>query len=273
MTSTGPAARRCTGSWKTRSGRLCAAAGSPPGPGCRPPGCWPASLAARGGSWWRPTCSWAPRDVPGAPEGGQPARSSPSPCRSGRHPDIRPAQRPPAVPPSPRVVIDFEPEACRTWQRSLLRLACAVPAAGPCAVADPAGLNYGQAGSAAYTAPGHGQVPGAGPRGARRRRRHHCLRRGHSRAHPAVRGAAPARAPQHRGGRPRLAAGAQRGPQAGTDPLSVPVDGEGILVAALQQLPARAVLVTPAHQFPRGRGLVRGAARRHCWPGPAIGTR
>ena len=58
-------------------------------------------------------------------------------------------------------------------------------------------------------------------------------------------------------GWPQLRNAARR---AGLDPLSVPVDGEGILVAALQRLPARAVLVTPAHQFPRG--VVLSAARR-----------
>jgi GntR family transcriptional regulator/MocR family aminotransferase len=58
-------------------------------------------------------------------------------------------------------------------------------------------------------------------------------------------------------GWPQLRGAARR---AGLDPVSVPVDSEGILVDALRRLPARAVLVTPAHQFPRG--VVLSAARR-----------
>ena len=39
---------------------------------------------------------------------------------------------------------------------------------------------------------------------------------------------------------------------AGAVQLPIPVDGEGIDVAALRRSPARAVLVTPAHQYPTG---------------------
>ena len=35
----------------------------------------------------------------------------------------------------------------------------------------------------------------------------------------------------------------------------VPVDGDGIVVDKLRRSPARAVLVTPAHQFPTGAVL------------------
>ncbi|RAY14381.1 PLP-dependent aminotransferase family protein [Actinomadura craniellae] len=40
--------------------------------------------------------------------------------------------------------------------------------------------------------------------------------------------------------------------RAGADPVRVPVDGAGIDVAALARTGARAVLVTPAHQYPTG---------------------
>ena len=36
---------------------------------------------------------------------------------------------------------------------------------------------------------------------------------------------------------------------------AIPVDGDGIVVEQLRQSPARAVLVTPAHQFPTGAVL------------------
>jgi DNA-binding transcriptional MocR family regulator len=39
---------------------------------------------------------------------------------------------------------------------------------------------------------------------------------------------------------------------AGADPVPIPVDGEGIDVAALRRSPARAAVVTPAHQYPTG---------------------
>jgi GntR family transcriptional regulator/MocR family aminotransferase len=53
--------------------------------------------------------------------------------------------------------------------------------------------------------------------------------------------------------RDHLAAGGLR-------PVPVPVDGEGIDVAALDRTAARVVIVTPAHQFPTG--VVLSAARR-----------
>ncbi|GAA2283422.1 PLP-dependent aminotransferase family protein [Nonomuraea roseoviolacea subsp. roseoviolacea] len=46
--------------------------------------------------------------------------------------------------------------------------------------------------------------------------------------------------------------------RAGADPLPVPVDGRGLDVAALRDHPARAVLVTPAHQYPTGVVLSPG---------------
>jgi GntR family transcriptional regulator/MocR family aminotransferase len=46
----------------------------------------------------------------------------------------------------------------------------------------------------------------------------------------------------------------------GVEPLPVPVDGEGVDVAALDAGGARAALVTPAHQFPTG--VVLSPARR-----------
>ncbi|NUW43564.1 aminotransferase-like domain-containing protein [Nonomuraea rhodomycinica] len=46
--------------------------------------------------------------------------------------------------------------------------------------------------------------------------------------------------------------------RAGADVLPVPVDGRGLDVAALRDLPARAVLVTPAHQYPTGVVLSPG---------------
>jgi DNA-binding transcriptional MocR family regulator len=39
---------------------------------------------------------------------------------------------------------------------------------------------------------------------------------------------------------------------AGAVPVPVPVDGEGIVVDELRRTPARAVMVTPAHQYPTG---------------------
>ncbi|WP_019629476.1 PLP-dependent aminotransferase family protein [Actinomadura atramentaria] len=47
---------------------------------------------------------------------------------------------------------------------------------------------------------------------------------------------------------------------AGAEPVPVPVDGEGLDVAALAATGARAVLVTPAHQYPTG--VVLSPARR-----------
>ncbi|NUW35313.1 PLP-dependent aminotransferase family protein [Nonomuraea sp. SMC257] len=46
--------------------------------------------------------------------------------------------------------------------------------------------------------------------------------------------------------------------RAGADLLPVPVDGRGLDVAALRERPARAVLVTPAHQYPTGVVLSPG---------------
>ncbi|MBN6051287.1 PLP-dependent aminotransferase family protein [Nonomuraea sp. RK-328] len=46
--------------------------------------------------------------------------------------------------------------------------------------------------------------------------------------------------------------------RAGADLLPVPVDGRGLDVAALRDRPARAVLVTPAHQYPTGVVLSPG---------------
>jgi GntR family transcriptional regulator / MocR family aminotransferase len=43
--------------------------------------------------------------------------------------------------------------------------------------------------------------------------------------------------------------------QAGMQVVAVPVDGDGLLVDALAQTDAAAVVVTPAHQFPTGVGL------------------
>ncbi|MEW2399345.1 PLP-dependent aminotransferase family protein [Streptomyces sp. NPDC046862] len=50
-------------------------------------------------------------------------------------------------------------------------------------------------------------------------------------------------------GWPRLSRAVRR---AGLEPVQVPVDDEGLVVAALEHTTARAVLVSPAHQFPAG---------------------
>lgn len=46
----------------------------------------------------------------------------------------------------------------------------------------------------------------------------------------------------------------------GLEPIAVPVDDEGIVVTQLAETPARAAMVTPAHQFPTGVAL--SASRR-----------
>ena len=52
----------------------------------------------------------------------------------------------------------------------------------------------------------------------------------------------------------------------------VPVDGEGLVVAAIPQA-ARLVYVTPSHQFPLGTADVARAAARRCSPGPKRAVR
>jgi GntR family transcriptional regulator / MocR family aminotransferase len=166
-------------------------------------------------------------------------------------------RRPPAVPPSP-VVIDFEPGLPdlaafprSTWLRALQQTVRGFPSSG---------LDYGQAAGAAslrqalagYLARARGGGGEADDIVGCSRVTHgltllcEVLRR---HGHRSIAVEDP--------GWPQLRNAVRR---AGLDPLSVPVDGEGILVAALQRLPARAVLVTPAHQFPRG--VVLSAARR-----------
>ena len=178
---------------------------------------------------------------------------------------VQPAQVPgrrrppavPAVPPSP-VVIDFEPGLPDlaafprgAWLRALQRTVRGFPSSG---------LDYGQVAGAAslrqalagYLARARGVQAAADGIVA-------CagVTHGLTLLCEVLRGQG------HRGiavedpGWPQLRNAARR---AGLDPLSVPVDGEGILVAALERLPTRAVLVTPAHQFPRG--VVLSAARR-----------
>jgi GntR family transcriptional regulator/MocR family aminotransferase len=165
--------------------------------------------------------------------------------------------RPPAVPPSP-VVIDFEPGLPdlaafprSTWLRALQQTVRGFPSSG---------LDYGQAAGAAslrqalagYLARARGVQASADDIVACAGVTHglallcEVLRR---HGHRTIAVEDP--------GWPQLRNAVRR---AGLDPLSVPVDGEGILVAALQRLPARAVLVTPAHQFPQG--VVLSAARR-----------
>jgi GntR family transcriptional regulator/MocR family aminotransferase len=165
--------------------------------------------------------------------------------------------RAPAVPPSP-VVIDFEPGLPdlaafprSTWLRALQQTVRGFPSTG---------LDYGQAAGAAslrqalagYLARARGVQAFADDIVACAGVTHGLtllceVLRGHGHRSIAVEDP----------GWPQLRNAVRR---AGLDPLSVPVDGEGILVAALQRLPARAVLVTPAHQFPRG--VVLSAARR-----------
>ena len=163
----------------------------------------------------------------------------------------------PAVPPTP-VVIDFEPGLPdlaafprSTWLRALQQTVRGFPSSG---------LDYGQAAGAAslrqalagYLARARGVQAAADDIVACAGVTHgltllcEALRR---HGHRSIAVEDP--------GWPQLRNAVRR---AGLDPLSVPVDGEGILVAALQRLPARAVLVTPSHQFPQG--VVLSAARR-----------
>jgi GntR family transcriptional regulator / MocR family aminotransferase len=165
--------------------------------------------------------------------------------------------RPPDVPPSP-VVIDFEPGLPdlaafprSVWLRALQQTVRGFPSSG---------LDYGQAAGAAslrqalagYLARARGVHAGADDIVACAGVTHGLtllceVLRGHGHRSIAVEDP----------GWPRLRNAVRR---AGLDPLSVPVDGEGIVVAALRRLPARAVLVSPAHQFPQG--VVLSAARR-----------
>ena len=165
--------------------------------------------------------------------------------------------RPSDVPPSP-VAIDFEPGLPdlaafprSTWLRALQQTVRGFPSSG---------LDYGQAAGAAslrqalagYLARARGVQAGPDDIVACAGVTHgltllcEVLRR-HGHSSIAVEDP----------GWPQLRNAARR---AGLDPLSVPVDGEGIVVAALRRLPARAVLVSPAHQFPQG--VVLSAARR-----------
>jgi GntR family transcriptional regulator / MocR family aminotransferase len=166
-------------------------------------------------------------------------------------------RRPPAAAPSP-VVIDFEPGLPdlaafprSAWLRALQQTVRGFPSSG---------LDYGQAAGAAslrqalagYLARSRGVQASADDIVACAGVTHGLtllceVLRGHGHRSIAVEDP----------GWPQLRNAVRR---AGLDPVSVPVDGEGILVAALRRLPARAVLVTPAHQFPRG--VVLSAARR-----------
>ncbi len=59
---------------------------------------------------------------------------------------------------------------------------------------------------------------------------------------------------------------------AGLTPVPVPVDAHGVDVAALEATGARAVVVTPAHQWPPASSSPLNAGTR-CSPGPGAATR
>ena len=73
-----------------------------------------------------------------------------------------------------------------------------------------------------------------------------------------------------RGGRGAgLPAGAAAVRSLGARVVGVPVDEEGLDVAAHAGARARLVYVTPSHQFPLGTRDVAGPAARRCWSGPS----